>query len=107
MQRSSPSLSTVRAIFVSPHFDDVALSCGGTVAAEVAAGHDPLIVTVFAGAPPPERPLSGFAQVIHEMMGCKDATAAEVLNMRRSEDEAAVRTLGARHHWLDHLDAPY
>jgi LmbE family N-acetylglucosaminyl deacetylase len=107
MQNSSASLSTVRAIFVSPHFDDVALSCGGTVAAAAAAGHDPLIVTVFAGEPPPERPLSTFAQVVHELMGCKESTAAEVLHIRRSEDEAAARTLGARPWWLSHLDAPY
>jgi LmbE family N-acetylglucosaminyl deacetylase len=107
MQSPSSSLSTAHAIFVSPHFDDVALSCGGTVAAAAAAGHDPVIVTVFAGEPPPEQPLSAFALVIHELMGCKDATAAEVLSLRRSEDEAAARTLGARHCRLDHLDAPY
>ena len=65
------------------------------------------MVTVFAGAPPPELPLSAFAQVVHELMGCKELTAAEVLKLRRSEDEAAVTTLGARHHWLNHLDAPY
>jgi LmbE family N-acetylglucosaminyl deacetylase len=107
MQSSSSPLSTVHAIFVSPHFDDVALSCGGTVAAAAAAGHAPLIVTVFAGEPPPERPLSAFAQAVHEVMGGKELTAAEVLNIRRSEDEAAARTLGARPYWLNHLDAPY
>jgi LmbE family N-acetylglucosaminyl deacetylase len=107
MQRSSTPLSTVRAIFVSPHCDDVALSCGGTVAAMAAAGYDPLLVTVFAGVPPPERPLTPFALAVHEFMGCKDMTAAEVLNLRRSEDEAAATTLGARLHSLSHLDMPY
>ncbi|MBC8067462.1 MAG: PIG-L family deacetylase [Deltaproteobacteria bacterium] len=92
---------------MSPHFDDVALSCGGTVAAAVAAGHDPLIVTVFAGEPPPEQPLSEFAQIIHELMGWKGLAAAEVLRFRRSEDEAALRILQTRHVWLPHLDAPY
>lgn len=107
MQSPSSSLSTVHAIFVSPHFDDVALSCGGTVTAAAAAGHDPLIVTVFAGEPPPERPVSAIVQAVHEFMGGKQLTAAEVLNIRRSEDEAAARTLGARPCWLNHLDAPY
>ena len=36
------------AIFVQPHYDDVPLSCGGTVALAAVQGQRPAIVTVFA-----------------------------------------------------------
>ncbi len=48
----------VAHLFIAPHFDDVALSCGGEVARLVAAGETVSIVTVFAGVPPAAMPLT-------------------------------------------------
>lgn len=80
-------------LFVSPHFDDVALSCGGAVATSAAAGADARIVTMFGGAPPADAPLAPFArQLLHEW---GTPTFADALRVRRAEDEAAARTLGA------------
>ena len=80
-------------LFVSPHFDDVALSCGGTVAASIAAGADARIITVFGGAMAPEVPLTPFAWELSQEWGTP--TFAEAVCVRRTEDEAAARTLGA------------
>jgi len=37
-----------RAIFLQPHYDDAALSCGGLIAALADAGCEPAVATVFA-----------------------------------------------------------
>lgn len=87
------------AIFVSPHFDDVALSCGGTVALEARDG-PVLIVTVFGGEP--RGALNAFAEFQHRRWRVEDA-----VDERRREDRRACRILGADHLWLDYLDAIY
>jgi LmbE family N-acetylglucosaminyl deacetylase len=56
--------------YLSPHPDDVALSCGGSVAADAAAGAEVTLITVFSEGP----------------------RAAQ----RREEDERAAALLGAR-----------
>jgi LmbE family N-acetylglucosaminyl deacetylase len=45
----------VRALFVSPHPDDTALSCGGQVLQLAGRGEDVAIVTVFSGSGPYNR----------------------------------------------------
>lgn len=87
------------ALFVSPHFDDVALSCGGT-AARAARRGTAEVVTVFAGRSPVS--LSPFARFQHERWGYVDA-----VDVRRQEDRAAMAILGARYRWLDFPDAIY
>ena len=87
------------ALFVSPHFDDVALSCGGAVALEARDGAA-TIVTVFAGDPAGE--LNSFARFQHKRWGFEDA-----VNERRREDQKAREILGADHRWLDFPDAIY
>lgn len=97
----TPSL-TGRALFISPHFDDVALSCGGLVALESAhAAVLPLVVTVFAGNPPDR--LNSFAAFQHERWATGDRTA----DIRRQEDVSAMVQLGADYRWLDWPDAVY
>ena len=87
-------------VFVAPHFDDVALSCGGTVALEARRG-PVLIVTVFAGEP--TGPLNPFARFQHERWG----TGEQTLAIRREEDQDACASLGAEHRWLGFPDAIY
>lgn len=87
-------------IFLSPHFDDVALSCGGLVWDLVNQGNQVEIWTVMAGYPPDED-YSPFAQQNHRTWG---KSGPEAIDMRREEDEAACEILGAfphHHHWPD------
>lgn len=92
-----------RPIFVAPHYDDVALSCGGLVAL-AARVSSPLIVTVFGGKQ--SEAGSEFARFQHERWGL-DSNA--VVDARRREDACAARALGAsvETRWLDFLDAIY
>jgi LmbE family N-acetylglucosaminyl deacetylase len=92
---------TVRALFVSPHFDDVALSCGGQVSASVAAGLAPLIVTVFAGDSDPAVVPSALVRAQHAEHG------DQLVPLRRREDEHAARILGASLLHLPFRDAIY
>jgi LmbE family N-acetylglucosaminyl deacetylase len=86
-------------LYLSPHFDDVALSCGGTVWEQVRAGHLVTIWTICAGLPDPALPLSPFARELHARWGA----GSEAVLLRRDEDQAAARVMGAR---LRHFDLP-
>ncbi len=98
----SPLLETRRALFLSPHSDDAALSCGGTIARLCRGGREVLILTVCAGFPPPP-PLSGLAEAFHASMG----PAADLMAARRAEDRLAAEVLGCRCIQLDVPDAIY
>jgi LmbE family N-acetylglucosaminyl deacetylase len=52
-------------IYLSPHLDDVVLSCGGLVWEQARQGERVEIWTICAGDPPPI-PLSSFAASLHE-----------------------------------------
>ena len=93
----------VEPVFVQPHFDDVALSCGGAVAAQAETGRA-RIVTIFGGEPPSS--LSAFARFQHERWQLSDA---QVVALRRAEDARAAAELGAGVGvtTLDYLDAIY
>ncbi|MDB4953098.1 MAG: LmbE family protein [Myxococcales bacterium] len=90
-------------LFVQPHFDDIAFSCGGLVAKEVAAGGAPMIVTVCSEGPPPSAELSALARRVHQAWGTGD----RAIEVRRLEDATAVAALGAASHWLGYRDAIY
>lgn len=85
-------------IYLSPHLDDAALSCGGQIAKCSAEGQHVLIVTLTAGDPPTGAE-SHYIQELHSRWELEqDAVAA-----RRAEDIAACKILGAE--WL-HWDIP-
>ncbi len=77
-------------IYLSPHLDDVALSCGGLVKEQTQSGLDVGIWTICAGDPPPG-PLSPFAESLHDRW----QSGAEAMVLRRSEDSTACSILGA------------
>jgi len=77
-------------VFLSPHFDDIALSCGGLVWELAQAGETPAIWTICAADPPPG-PLSAFAQSLHDRWG----TPPDAVQQRREEDLASCRALEA------------
>lgn len=93
--------STYRHLYLSPHFDDAALSCGGQIHRLTAAGQPVLVVTVFAGRPGPA--LSPFAERLHGRWG----NPADANATRLAEDEAAMRILGADYVRLNYLDCIY
>ncbi len=87
-----------QAIYLSPHLDDAALSCGGHIHARAMAGDAILIVTLMAGDPPPSTASSTYITELHERW----QLAANAAEQRRAEDVAACRILGA-----DHLHLPF
>jgi LmbE family N-acetylglucosaminyl deacetylase len=77
-------------IYLSPHFDDVALSCGGLVWEQVQACDPVSIWTVCAGSVPAGE-LSPFAKELHvRWQADQDAVA-----QRRLEDLLSCQYLGA------------
>ncbi len=95
-----------RHIYLQPHFDDAALSCGGAIKQQEATGQRALVITVFGGMPPQDMGISEFALATHAKMSLP-ASAASAVSVRREEDEAAIGSLGADTLWLDYLDAIY
>ena len=95
----------MHALFLSPHLDDVAFSCGGTVAALAAqAGGEwrCTVVTVFTRSVPDP---TGFALECQLDKGLP--ADADYMRLRRAEDEAACDALGAACvHW-DLPEAPH
>ena len=75
------------ALYLSPHFDDAVLSCGGQLAARARRGERVMIYTVAAGEP--VQPLSQLATTLHTQWDIPPDTAA-----RRAEDQAACDRLG-------------
>ena len=90
----------MRWIYLSPHFDDAVLSCGGLIYEQTRQGNRAEIWTILAGDPPPG-PLSEFARQNHALWGV--ASGEQTVAMRRVEDEAAASLVGA---YLLHFDIP-
>ena len=89
-------------IYLSPHLDDAAFSCGGLIWQQVQAGEDVEIWTICAGSPP-EGELPPFAQSLHQRWG----TGPETVAQRRVEDEQAARALGVKPRWFEIPDCIY
>ena len=89
-------------IYLSPHFDDVAFSCGGLIWEQVEAGHTVSVWTVCAGEPPPG-PISPYAQSLHERWG----TGQEAVAVRRAEDLLSSGRMGASSQNFSIPDAIY
>ena len=92
-----------RNIYLQPHFDDAALSCGGTLALQSGVGIRPLVITVFGGLPKDNTVSPFAAQTLRQMALSGDAISA--VEQRREEDAAALEALGADTLWLDFPDA--
>ncbi len=99
------SESIADEVFLAPHFDDVALSCGGTVAKLVVGGASVAVVTIFGGDPSPGMPLTPYAQ--WNLRGWQMPDVATALATRRREDAAATATLGATLHTLPFVDGAF
>ncbi len=93
--------------FVQPHFDDIALSCGGRVAALADAGERPLVLTIFGGAPDPGVPIGVFGHEIYPKLAEELAAGVDPLAVRKREDVAAVAVLGAEARWWAYPEAVF
>jgi LmbE family N-acetylglucosaminyl deacetylase len=82
----------MRWIYLSPHFDDAVLSCGGLIYEQVRQGIQVEIWTILAGDPP-AGPLSEFALENHALWGF--TSAEETITARKAEDEDAAAIVEA------------
>lgn len=92
-------------IYLSPHLDDIAMSCGGLVWEQAMAGEHVTIWSICAGDPP-DTPLSPLAQSLHDRW----ETGREAVALRREEDARSCAALGAipRHFtWPDVIYRSY
>jgi LmbE family N-acetylglucosaminyl deacetylase len=93
-----------RHIYLSPHLDDAALSCGGAIALQREAGEPVLVVTLCTAAPAPDAAFSDLAREFHSQW---DLAPAEVVAARLREEQAAIGRLDADLLWAGMLDAIY
>jgi LmbE family N-acetylglucosaminyl deacetylase len=89
-------------IYLSPHFDDVALSCGGLVWEQAQIGEMVSIWTVCAGEPP-LGDLSPFAKELHARWEVGQNAPAQ----RKDEDTRSCHRLGASSRYFSFLDCIY
>jgi len=89
-------------VYLSPHLDDVALSCGGLVWEQAQAGQQVCVLTICAGDPPPGE-LSPLAKYLHARWN----TGARAVAQRRQEDLASCRLMGATARHLSIPDCIY
>jgi LmbE family N-acetylglucosaminyl deacetylase len=89
-------------IYLSPHLDDIALSCGGLVWEQVKSGDRVSIWTICAGEPPPG-PLSAYAQNIHNRW----QISCETVSVRKAEDLHSCQIMGAKPRYFSIPDAIY
>lgn len=94
----------MRWIYLSPHFDDAVLSCGGLIFEQNRRGIPVEIWTIFAGNPPPG-PLSAFAQANHTLWGTDGGE--ETVSLRKREDQGAASLVGAKITHFDFSDCIY
>lgn len=83
---------------VSPHLDDLALSCADLLAAHPGSS----MVTVFAGGPAAVDPVTEW-----EAVSGMFEPGADIVGTRRAEDAHAASLLGCRPVHLDHWDDQY
>jgi LmbE family N-acetylglucosaminyl deacetylase len=89
-------------IYLSPHFDDVALSVGGLLWEQSQAGKRVSVWTICGGFPPPGA-YSPFAASLHNRW----QTGPEAIETRKKEDIAACQRLGANYLHFDIPDCIY
>lgn len=95
-------MSAPIALCLSPHLDDAAFSCGGTLAHLAASGWSVHVVTVFTASVAAP---AGFALACQTDKGL--APDVDYMALRRIEDAVAMRALGATAHWGALREAPH
>jgi LmbE family N-acetylglucosaminyl deacetylase len=101
LPRTDKEAIPLRILAISPHLDDAVLSAGARLHDLAADGHEVVVLTLFAGFPPP--PYSPLALELHALWGVGE----DPIGARRREDEAALAQLGATARHAGFLDAVY
>ncbi len=89
-------------IFLSPHLDDIAFSCGGLVWDLANSGQQVEVWTIYAGDPPIDG-LSPFAHGLHLTWGL----GLDAVRIRRKEDQQACLIIGSIPRYFSYLDCIY
>ncbi|HSF83518.1 MAG TPA: PIG-L family deacetylase [Anaerolineales bacterium] len=89
-------------VYLSPHLDDVALSCGGLVWQQAHSRRHVSVLTICAGDPPPGE-FSEFVLSLHTRW----KTSSHAITQRRQEDIESCQLLGAAAHHLSIPDCIY
>ncbi len=103
------TLCGMQWIYLSPHLDDVALSCGGLVKEQSLAGEEVQVWTICAGDPPAQavsgsaKSLSRFAESLHHRWQIDQ----EPGDLRRREDIASCQAMGATYRHFTLPDCIY
>jgi len=90
-------------IYLSPHFDDAVLSCGGLIWKQVQGCDEVEVWTIFGGDPPENQQLSMFARVLHYRWGIPE----DSVEIRREEDKKALSCLGVNLKHFKFIDCIY
>lgn len=90
------------ALVISPHLDDAAFSCGGTMALLADAGWRVVMATAFTRS---VHPAAGFALACQLDKGL--GADVDYMALRRGEDADAAGLLGAEPRFLDLPEAPH
>jgi LmbE family N-acetylglucosaminyl deacetylase len=77
--------------FLSPHYDDIALSAGGLATLLARQGLPVTVEVIFGEEPEVGAPLTAFAEELHTAWGL---SAEEVISARRAEEASAARVMG-------------
>ncbi|MGD8457811.1 MAG: PIG-L family deacetylase [Anaerolineales bacterium] len=89
-------------IYLSPHLDDAALSCGGLIWEQSQSSVLVEIWTICAGDPPMDL-LSPLAKELHQRW----QLGSDAVAFRREEDKQSCRILGVKYHHFCIPDAIY
>jgi len=92
-------------LYLSPHFDDAILSCGGLIARQTAEGERVVIANICTATPDPSS-LSPFARFQHDRWFDLNPDT-DPITLRKAEDAAACAELGAEAVDLSELDCIY
>lgn len=95
-------MTQIEHIYLSPHFDDVVLSCGGQIAERRMAQQPVSVAIVFGGEPNYER-LSPFARKLHSRPHATD----KFVSQRWQEEQRALSILQATPRPGSFLDCIY
>ena len=92
-------------IFLSPHLDDVILSCGGFIYKLVHEKHEKVEIWTFASGIPEVTPKT---RIVSELLNdWKFSSAKEAVESRIDEDFNAASVLGVKSVFLNFLDCIY
>jgi len=81
-------------VYVSPHMDDVVMSCGGRIIAQRKANESVLVVTVFTDH-------------VNKQIRSKALAGFTNVQERKEEDRRAMKRLAVDYIWLNHPEAIY